>query len=148
MNSALYCKSYSPFEGVSFNQRILTAKIRLSLRKNVAQTTTTVHYDWSLFNNRDIWDKYTITLRNKFEALPETPPPNDEYENFVNADMETVAEYIPTELRAKHRVPWETIKVKKKCDNVKTVSLCNKRNLLIPALRKSRRHKGNLLAHT
>ena len=37
--------------------------------------------------------------------------------------METTAE-----LRAKHLVPWKTLAVKKKHDNVKTTSLCNKRN--------------------
>ena len=34
-NSALNCEAYSLFEGVSSDHRIVTAKIRLSLRKNV-----------------------------------------------------------------------------------------------------------------
>ena len=78
---------------------MVTAKIRLSLRRNVAQTTTNVHYDWCLLNNRDISDKYTLILRNKFDLLQETseiPTPNDEYENFVNAHLEVAAECIPT----------------------------------------------------
>ena len=41
-NSALNCEAYSSFEGVSFDHRIVTAKIRLSQRRNTAQTTTTV----------------------------------------------------------------------------------------------------------
>ena len=52
----------------------------------------------------DISDKYTITLTNKFDALQEiseTLTPNDEYENFVNAHMEAVAECIPIKLKAK-----------------------------------------------
>ena len=68
-NSALNCKVYSSFKGVSSNHQIVTAKIRLSLQRNPVRTTTTVHYDWSLLNNRDIKDKYTLTLRNKFGAL-------------------------------------------------------------------------------
>ena len=50
---------------------------------------------------------YTITLRNKFDALreiSETLTPNDKYENFVNIHMEVVTECITTKLRAKHRV--------------------------------------------
>ena len=73
---------------------------------------------------------HTITLRKKFDALQkisDTLTPNDEYENFVNAHIEAAAEVIPTKLRAKHRVPWKTLPVKKR-DNVKTASLCNKRN--------------------
>ena len=40
--------------------------------------------------------------------------------------MEVAAKFIPTKLRAKHGVPCETLAIKKKYDNVK--SLCNKRN--------------------
>ena len=57
-------------------------------------------------------------LRKKFDALQEIPEaltPNDEYENFINAHIEAAAaECIVTKLRAKHRVPWETLVVKKK----------------------------------
>ena len=62
------------------------------------QTTKTTHYDWFLLNNKNISDKYTITLRNKFDAqeISETLNPNDEYENFVNARIEATAECIPT----------------------------------------------------
>ena len=65
-----------------------------SLQRNTARTTT-VHYDWSLLNNRVFRDKYTLTLRNKFDALS-----NDKYENFVNADLKTSVECIPTKQKA------------------------------------------------
>ena len=68
-NSALNCEACSSFEGVSSDHRIVTIKLWLSLQSNVARTTTTICYDWSLPNNRDIRDKYTLTLRNKFNAL-------------------------------------------------------------------------------
>ena len=65
------CEAYSSFEGVSSDHRIVTAKIRLSLRKNATRTATTKHYDWDLLNNRDIRDKYVLELRNRFETLQE-----------------------------------------------------------------------------
>ena len=73
----------------------------------MTQTTTTVYHDWSLLNNRHIRDKYVLTLRNKFDAQQktETHTLNDEYENFVNAHLEAVAECIPNKQRAKPRVP-------------------------------------------
>ena len=89
-NSALNCEAYSSFEGVSTDHRIVTAKIRLSLRKNAKRTATTKHYDWALLNNKDIRDKYVLELRNRFETLQEKTEkstPNDEYENFVNAHI-------------------------------------------------------------
>ena len=95
------------------------------------QTTKTSHYDRSSLNNRDICSKYMITLRNKSDALQEISKihtPNDEYENFIHAHMETAAECIPTKLRAQHGVPWETLAFRRKQDNVKTESLFNIRN--------------------
>ena len=56
-------------------------------------------YTWSLLSNKDIRDKYTLTLRNKFDALQEildTPTPNDEYGNFVNDHLEAATEWIIT----------------------------------------------------
>ena len=69
--NASNCEAYSSFEGVSSDHRIVMAKIRLSLRRNVARTTKTTSYDCSLLNNKDINDKYTLTLRNKLDALQE-----------------------------------------------------------------------------
>ena len=53
-NSAMNCEAYTSIEGMSIDDRIVTAKIRLSLRKNAKRTATTKHYDWALLNNRDI----------------------------------------------------------------------------------------------
>ena len=85
--SAVNFEAYSSLKGVSSDHRIATAKIRLSLRRNAARTTTFLHYDWFLLNNRDIANKSTLTRRNKFDTLQEISEkhtPNEEYENFVN----------------------------------------------------------------
>ena len=119
------------FRESALNHWIVTAKIWLSLWRNMAQTNTTIHYDWSLLNTSDIKDEYTLTWRNKFDALQEiseTPSLNNKYENFVNAHLEAATECIPTKQRAKCRVPWETLVVRKKHANIKTAFLCNKRN--------------------
>ena len=95
------------------------------------RTTTTVHYDLSLLNIRDISDKYTLTLRNKFDALQEISEaltPNDEYENFIHARLEAAAECIPIKQRVKPRVPWVTLPVRKKRADEKPASLCHRRN--------------------
>ena len=49
-----------------------------------------------------------VTVRNKFNTLPETSErhsPNDKYENFVTAHTEAAAECIPSKLRAKCGIP-------------------------------------------
>ena len=105
------CEAYSSFEGVSSDHRIVTAKVRLSLRKNATRTETTKHYDWALLKNRDIRDKYALELRNRFETLQEKTEkgtPNDEYENFVEEHLEAASKCIPTKPRTKYRVLCET----------------------------------------
>ena len=70
-NSAMNCEAYSSFESVSSDHRIVTAKVRLSLRKmpHVKRQPSTM--TGPLLNNRDIRDKYALELRNRFEALQE-----------------------------------------------------------------------------
>ena len=128
--SALNSEAYSSFECLPSDRRTVTAMIRLSLQKNAVQTTTTVLQNWSLLNNRDIWDRYTLTRRKKFDPLQEiseTPASNDKYKNFINAHLEAASECLPTKQRAKPKVTWETLVVRKKRADVKTASKCNSR---------------------
>ena len=131
-NRAMNCEAYSSFDGVSSDHRIVTAKIRLSLRKNDTQTATTKHNDWALLNNnRDLRDKYVVELRNRFETLQEKTEkgtPNDEYENFVNVHREAETKCIPTKPRTKYRVPCETVAVGEKRAHVKTASKSYRKN--------------------
>ena len=116
---------------MSSDHRIVTAKIRLSLRKNATRTATTKHYDWALLNNRDIRDRYVVELRNRFETLQEKTEkgtPNDEYENFVNAHLEAASKCIPTKPKTKYRVPWETLAVRGKRAHVKITSKNYRKN--------------------
>ena len=83
------CEAYSSFEGVSSDHRIVTAKIRLSLRKNAKRTETTKHYDWALLNNRDIRDKYVLELRNRFETLQEKTEKVHQTTNMKISSMRT-----------------------------------------------------------
>ena len=125
------CEAYPSFEGVSSDHWIVTAKIRLSLRKNATWTVTTKHDDWALLNNRDIRDKYVLELRNRFETLQEKTEkgtPNDEYENFVNAHLVAAAKCIPTKPKTKYRVPWKTLAVREKHAHVKTASKSYRKN--------------------
>ena len=68
-NSAINYEAYSSFEGVSSDHRIVTAKIRLSLRRNTTWTATTKQYNWALLNNRYIKDKYVLALRNSTSRI-------------------------------------------------------------------------------
>ena len=137
--SAMNCEAYSSFEGVSSDHRIVTAKIRISRRKNATRTATTKHYDWALLNNRDIRDKHVLELRKRFETLQEKTEkgtPNDEYENFVDAHPEASSKCIPIKPRTKYRVPWKTVAVREKRALVKTTSKSYRKNPTITNARK------------
>ena len=140
-------EAYYSFEGMSSDHRIVTGKMRLSLRKNATRTSTTKHYDWALLNNRDIKDKYVLELRNRLMTLQEKTEegtPNDEYENFVNAHLEAAAESIPTQPRIKYRVPWETLEVKEKRAHVKTATKSYRKNPTNTNARKLKRARYQL----
>ena len=90
-----------------------------------------MRYDRVLINNRYITDKYTLSQRNKFDALQkesEVHTTNDKYKNFVNTHLEAAAECIPTKQRGKSTVPWETLAVIEKRADMKTASKSNRRN--------------------
>ena len=82
----------------------------------------------TFLKNRDIRDKYVLELRNRFETLQEKTEkgtPNDEYENFVNAQQRNV---FQQKTRTKSRVLGETLAVREKRTDVKTASKCNRKN--------------------
>ena len=92
---------------------------------------TTKHYDWALLNNKDSRDKYVLKLTNRFETLQEKAEkgtPNDEYENFVDTNLEAASKCIPTKTRTRYRVPWETLAVREKRALLKTVSKSYQKN--------------------
>ena len=144
-------EAYSSFVGGSSDHRIVTVRIRSSLQKNAARTTTTVPFDWALLNNKDISDKYVIALRNKFEALQEkteTRTPNEEYENFINTHQDAASNYMPTQHRTKSRVPWETLVVREGRADMKTASKCNRKNPTNANVLKLKKALNELEAYT
>ena len=82
--------------GVSSDHQTVMIKIQLSLWRNTARTTT-VHYDWSLLNNKDIRDKYALAQRKQYSMhyRSQKHTLTDKYENFVGAHLEALAECIP-----------------------------------------------------
>ena len=59
--------------------------------------------------------------------------------------MEAGVECIPTKLRVKLREPWEKIAVRKNRADVKTASLCNRRNLTNINAQKCKKAQNELI---
>ena len=91
------------------------------MKKNKKKTVKTSRYDWSSHTNNYISSQYTGTVINKYDTLQEISErhtPNNEYENFLDAHTEAIAECKPTIPRAKCRVPWKSIAVREKLHNM------------------------------
>ena len=71
--------------------------------------------------------KNTIVYVIRVENM-EKSTPNYEYEHFVNAHLEAAAKYIPTKIKTKYRVLWETLAVREKRALVKTASKNYRKN--------------------
>ena len=114
-NSAMNCRAYNTFEGVYSDHRIVTAKIRLSLRANKFKSSCNPSYDWSTLRKAtQERDSFILTLRNRFDALQEESEivsPNSTFINFESACKDAASENIPVKTKMKKRTPWETKKI-------------------------------------
>ena len=69
--------------------------VKLRLKIDLVSYPARVEGLVNRINNRDIRDKYTLTLRNKFDLfqeISETCTPNGEYEKFVNPHLKATAD--------------------------------------------------------
>ena len=86
---------YLCFKRISYDHRIVTAKIHLCLLINKTQVMKVSQYDLFLFKNRDIRNHFTETVRNEFDTIQQTSgthTPNDEYESFGISPIEAAVE--------------------------------------------------------
>ena len=98
MNSVKNCEAYNSFSSIGSDHRIITAKIKLSLRYNKKRTKR-MTYDWSVLKNKNTSKEYSIMTRNRFEILNKNKEYDGSatslYEKFVKANDETSNLLIP-----------------------------------------------------
>ena len=110
-NSVKNCRAYNSFVSVASDQRIVTAKIRLSLRANKKKRNNNIPYDWStLKDDSDLRNTFIIRVNNRFTALQDqsqTRNADTTYSNFETAIKETAFDTIPLKPKVKKHTPWE-----------------------------------------
>ena len=111
-NSAKDCRAFNSFEGVKSDHRVVSAKIRLTLRANKPKSSHNPPYDLSsLRTNPVITNSFTIQLKNRFNALQQEEigsSPNNTYNNFISACEDASKETIPVKKKTMKRVPWDS----------------------------------------
>ena len=101
-NSVKNCEAYNTFSSTGSDHRVLTAKIKLSLR--APRAPLQVRYEWSTLKDPDVALKYSVSVQNRFQALcrdEENQSATTDYAHLVKAHEESAAEHIPQRLRKK-----------------------------------------------
>ena len=100
-NSCHNCEAYNSLSSNGSDHRLITAKIKLSLRK--AKTPARKRkYDWSSLRNLELRKLYTVTVHNIYaELCTDNDNITDKYAHFVNANSETDVKIIPIKKKNK-----------------------------------------------
>ena len=131
LDSSLNCEPFTSFSEGNSDHRIITAKIRLSLRANKQKTLKVPRYDWSALNDRNTAEQFKITLTNRYTALQNEygdVTPNTSYQNFEKACSYAAEEMIPVRRKPNHRIPWESDSIIVKRTNLKKASIEKNQN--------------------
>ncbi|XP_078661569.1 uncharacterized protein LOC144905694 [Branchiostoma floridae x Branchiostoma belcheri] len=121
-NSMLNVEAYSSFASVGSDHRIVSARVRLSLRKKKAEPRKRP-YDWNLFKTRsDLQEQYTIEVHNRFQPLKDLDESATErYERFIKATEEAAEKVVPLRKRgrrARHSEDPRVAKVRHELNEV------------------------------
>ena len=93
-NSIQDAQAYNSFASIGSDHRIVTVKIRLSLRAPKVKSTRKAKYIWkALEENAALQDKYATEVRSKFQIL-DGEPATKMYERFASAITATAKEYL------------------------------------------------------
>ena len=82
------CQAYSSFASVGSDHRIISAKLRLSLRSKAA-TPRKENYDWNVLKSfQELQNRYYGQLHNKFSIFQNelTDTIGDEYQHLITAN--------------------------------------------------------------
>ena len=100
INSVQNCEAYHSLERISRDHRIVSLRIKPSLRPNKKKSNT-IAYNWEhLINNEDLQNQFSTSLRNRYNILQHedtNESANNAYQNFVKTHKETAEMPIPQE---------------------------------------------------
>ena len=109
------------FCSVGSYHRIVTAKIRLSLRQSKPSGKKKIRYDWNkLLNDNIIKDMYTVEVCNRYQALQDlhgNEDANQMYENIMTAHEKAAEISVPVKAKIKQHVPWKNENIIEKKGN-------------------------------
>ena len=101
-NSILNAEAYNTFRSVGSDHRVVSAKIRLSLR--APRKSQRNRLDWEEFSRRrDLQDQYSVDIQNKFSLL-NVEDLTEKYEQFIEMNNEAKKKYVPLKKKTKRNL--------------------------------------------
>ena len=99
----VHCEAYNSFANVGSDHRVVTAKIKLSLKANSKAPTRRTTYDWKVFaKDPTLQEKYSVEVRNRFSALAdENQTATEQYGHFIQVNKDVTAAVVPPLTRKK-----------------------------------------------
>ena len=94
-NSIRNVEAYSSFSSLGTDHRVLSARIKLSLR--TSKTPSKKMYDWyPLREDTNLQQLYTVTVKNRYSELQDNSETLTElYQHLITANQETAEKMIP-----------------------------------------------------
>jgi hypothetical protein len=112
-NSIKNCEAYNSFSSMGSDHRIISAKVKLSLRTSKAPVLKP-KYDWSALKDPTVSRLYTVAVRNKYEALcQDTETVSETYAHLIEANKEAAKEHKPLKKRTKRRTVAQDTRIEK-----------------------------------
>ena len=110
-------EAYSSFASIVSDHRIVTVKVRLSLRANSKSPPKKIKYNWNkLASDPDLQERYSVEVKNRFSALCETMNNEDlsaRYGCLTQANKETAAKLLPRVERKRQKALCYDVNVEK-----------------------------------
>ena len=97
LNSLINVEAYGSFASIGSDHRIVSARIKLSLRK-AATTSGRVMHDWFVLKqNKELQERYSIEINNRFSMLEDEGEEDIsfKYNQLVRVNNEVAAELLP-----------------------------------------------------
>ena len=121
-NSVKNCEAYNSFSSMGSDHRIVTAKVKLSLRTCRAPPRKP-NYDWSLLRDGHISNLYSISVQNRYEELcQEDESLTETYAHLIKATEEAAKLYLPVKKRAKKKATSSDPRIEEARKGVQTAS--------------------------
>ena len=106
-NSVKDVAAYSTFSSIGSDHRVVTARLKLSLRMSLTPPRKNV-YEWAaLRSDKDLQYQYTVQVKNRYAELCTVSNNKDvtnTYQNLIQANEEAAKDLMPTKKRTKRKI--------------------------------------------